>query len=102
MGALEELENNTVTSPGWSCTKGVYENGTITCTVPVLSSYDQENLQFNVDVALNGQQFTGRPLQFRYYDINIEKVEPALGPSEGGTIINVRLQTFNQLILDFG
>jgi len=42
-----------------------------------------------VDVALNGQQFTGRPLQFRYYDIHIDRVEPGLGPSEGGTVVNV-------------
>lgn len=42
-------------------------------------------MSYNVDVALNGQQFTGRPVSFRYYDIEIEKVEPDFGPIEGGT-----------------
>jgi len=42
-----------------------------------------------VDVALNGQQFTGRPLQFRYYDIQIQQVEPSIGLSEGGTVISI-------------
>lgn len=38
---------------------------------------------------MNGQQFTGHPLKFRYYDVNIQQVQPPLGPSEGGT--NLRL-----------
>ena len=50
---------------------------------------DGGGLQFNVDVALNGQQFTGKPLQFRYYDIHIDKIDPGFGPSEGGTVINI-------------
>lgn len=57
--------------------------------VPKLGNPEGDGLQFNVDVALNGQQFTGRPLQFRYYDIVIDKIEPSIGPSEGGTVINV-------------
>lgn len=47
-------DENTTTSPGWTCTDASYENGTITCRVPSLQNYDQESLQFNVDVALNG------------------------------------------------
>jgi hypothetical protein len=42
-----------------------------------------------VDVAFNGQQFTGKPLQFRYYDVHVEKIDPGFGPSEGGTVINI-------------
>lgn len=52
---------------------------------------DSAGLQFNVDVALNGQQFTGRPLQFRYYDIHVDKIDPSIGSSEGGTVINVSI-----------
>jgi len=59
-------------------------------SVPELESFDQDSLQFNVDVALNGQQFTGRPLPFRYYDIKIQKISPSIGLSEGGTSIKVR------------
>ena len=42
-------------------------------------------MTFSVDVAINGQQFTGRPVNFRYYDVRIEKIEPEFGPSAGGT-----------------
>jgi hypothetical protein len=47
------------------------------------------NLQYNVDIALNGQQFTGRPLVFRYYDIRLEAIEPPYAQSEGGASINL-------------
>ena len=40
-------------------------------------------------MALNGQQFTGKPVQFRYYDIRVSKLEPAIGLSEGGTLVNI-------------
>ncbi len=48
-------------------------------------------------MALNGQQFTAKPLQFRYYDIQIEKLDPSIGPSEGGTVVNVRFHFFINL-----
>lgn len=83
---------------GWTWTNASYENGTIICKVPQLDfgkiggmEGETASLQFNVDVALNGQQFTGRPLQFRYYDIHVERIEPGIGTSGGGTVINVRL-----------
>ena len=55
---------------GWSWSEAKFENGTITCTVPPLdysqihgaNLHEGGGMQFNVDVALNGQQFTGRPL----------------------------------------
>lgn len=82
---------------GWTWSEAKYDNGTIICQVPELdygkltSGVDGETsgLSFNVDVALNGQQFTGKPLQFRYYDVEVEKIDPAIGPSEGGTVINI-------------
>lgn len=53
--------------------------------------YDPDgNLQYNVDVALNGQQFTGKPLVFRFYDIRLERIEPGFASSEGGASINIR------------
>jgi hypothetical protein len=42
-----------------------------------------------VDVALNGQQFTGKPVNFRYYDVKITAIEPEVGPSIGGTNIKI-------------
>jgi len=37
-------DENTTTSPGWTCTGARYENGTITCVVPNLTDYDQDSL----------------------------------------------------------
>lgn len=73
----------------WTCTSAVYENGKIVCIVPKLEEYEQDSLQFNVDIALNGQQFTSKPLPFRYYDIQVEQIVPVMGPSEGGTQISI-------------
>jgi len=70
----------------------VYEDGKIFCKVPQLNAgqYDPDaNLQYNVDVALNGQQFTGKPLVFRYYDIRLERIEPPFAQSEGGASIDI-------------
>ena len=33
-------------------------------------------MKYIVDVALNGQQFTGKPLNFTYYDIQIQELVP--------------------------
>ena len=74
----------------WVTTEGHYENGKITCKVPALDTFDPDSLQFNVDVALNGQQFTGKPIAFRYYDIKIKEITPSIGASEGGTIISIK------------
>lgn len=79
-----QLEND-----AWVCSAGFYEKGRIICIVPELDEYHPENLQFNVDIALNGQQFTGHPLKFRYYDIRIKEVNPPMGPSEGGTSLRL-------------
>ena len=41
----------------WTCSEGMYEDGKIVCKVPQLSAgnYDPDgNLQYNVDVAMNG------------------------------------------------
>jgi hypothetical protein len=59
----------------------------VTATVPHLESFQADNMSYMVDVALNGQQFTGRAVSFRYYDIEVERVEPDFGPHEGGTNI---------------
>lgn len=101
----DDLKNDDPMS-GWNWVHATYENGTIMCTVPVLDYnhlggadiHEGGGLSFNVDVALNGQQFTGKPLQFRYYDIHIDKIDPSIGSSEGGTVINVRALTINYLL----
>lgn len=78
-------EDSAISDENWVCAAGYYSNGEITCTVPELEEFDPSYLQFNVDMAINGQQFTGQPLKFRYYDIKIKEIVPPNGPSEGGT-----------------
>ena len=56
----------------WIKAEGYYEAGKIIATVPQLDSFDPDVLTYSVDVALNGQQFTGKPVAFRYYDIQIQ------------------------------
>lgn len=76
----------------WTCSEGFYEDGKIRCKVPQLKSgqYDSDaNLQYCVDVALNGQQFTGKPLVFRYYDIRLEKIDPPFSQAIGGAQLNI-------------
>ena len=51
--------------------EGYFENGKIIAKIPHLDNFDPEILQYSIDVALNGQQFTGRPVNFRYYDVHI-------------------------------
>lgn len=49
------------------CTKGTYENGQIVCEIPKISNFNQSVYEYNVDVSLNGQQFSGFPLIYRFY-----------------------------------
>jgi len=56
-------------SDAWTCAEGFYENGKIIAKVPKLVGHDPDNMVYAVDVSLNGQQFTGRPVNFRYYDV---------------------------------
>ena len=38
----------------WVLAKGTYENGKIHAVIPRLDTYDEENLTYSIDVALNG------------------------------------------------
>lgn len=49
------LDDAELEKESWTCTAGHYENGKIVCVVPELVNFDPDSLQFNVDVALNGQ-----------------------------------------------
>ncbi len=57
--------------------------------VPHIKEYDQDAMIYSVDVAINRQQFTGRPVNFRYYDVSIQQIEPNFGPQCGGTNISI-------------
>jgi len=82
-------QDDDINTGNWVCEAGYYKDGLICCKVPLLEKFDPSNLRFNVDIALNGQQFTGHPLKFRYYDIKIHEIVPPNGPSEGGTTLQL-------------
>jgi len=90
MAVHENGAANEAVETDWTCTEGFYENGLIFAKVPKLANYDPDHMSYNVDVALNGQQFTGKPVNFRYYDVEIKNIEPDFGPSTGGTQVLIQ------------
>lgn len=42
-------------SEAWVTAEGYFQNGKIIATIPQLENYDPEQLQYSIDVALNGQ-----------------------------------------------
>ena len=59
------------------------------CIIPKLELWDEENMSYYVDIAINGQQFTGNPLPFRFYDVKIKQISPEFISSEGGTNLTI-------------
>lgn len=73
----------------WICVRGIYHKQKVICTIPRINDLHSDTLFFNVDISLNGQQFSGSPSSFRFYDIQIETISPDGGPSEGGTTVKI-------------
>jgi alpha-tubulin suppressor-like RCC1 family protein len=65
------------------------EEKKIVLEVPPMSRLIGKSLYYNVDVSLNGQQFLGTPIYFRYYDIHVSKIEPDNTVVSGGTKIKI-------------
>ena len=63
----------------------VWMNKSFTCTAAA-SAISDGSVQ--LDIALNGQDYTGRPVLYSYYDqTTISLLKPSCGPVEGGTIV---------------
>jgi len=73
----------------WYCSFGSYENGVITCNIPKIENFIQNQVEYNVDVSINGQQFSGFPMIYRFYDIKFIKVDPNVSNIEGGLMMKV-------------
>lgn len=56
----------------------------MTCTIPIIENFSQAQVEYNVDVAINGQQFSGFPMIYRFYDITIQQIFPNISLTEGG------------------
>ena len=48
-------------------TLGTYKHGIITCKIPRIVSFNQLMNEYNVDVSLNGLQYSEYPLIYRFY-----------------------------------
>jgi len=73
---------------------GFYEKGNIVCMIPNVEEYQGSQLHFNVDISLNGQQFTGFPSSFKFYNIQDTSIVPTSGSPQGGLHINARGNAF--------
>jgi len=79
----------------WICVRGTYsKGGKVVCKIPYIPQEGERILHFNVDVSLNGQQFTGLPSSFRFYDIKINRLTPNNDVSEGNSTVHIEGQGF--------
>ena len=86
-GDLKDPRNLQDVGNEYMLVDGHYENNQIVCEVPKL--VDNTELTYLVDVAINAQQFTGKPINFRYYDVQIEGISPVTGFMRGGTTLRI-------------
>ena len=68
----------------WYCCFATYDSGLMTCNIPKIENFNQNQVEYNVDIAVNGQQFSGYPMIYRFYDIKINRMEPNISSLEGG------------------
>lgn len=73
----------------WYCSFGSYENEVIYCSIPKIDNFQQAQVEYNVDISLNGQQFSGFPMIYRFYEIKDPSIEPNISSVEGGTIMKI-------------
>ena len=49
----------------------------------------QNQVEYNVDISINGQQFSGYPMIYRFYEIKIDKMFPNVSSIEGGLVSKI-------------
>lgn len=86
---MDILTDNQLEKSNWYCSFANYENGTMVCNIPKIEDFSQSQVEYNVDVSINGQQFSGFPMIYRFYEIKIEKMEPNVSSIEGGLIMKI-------------
>ena len=81
---LENLESQ-LDQPNWICCFATYDmdNNLLTCNIPKIENYNPLQPEYNVDIAINGQQFSGYPSIYRFYNIYIDKMTPEISTPEG-------------------
>ena len=81
---IENLESQ-LDQPNWICCFATYDmdNNLLTCNIPKIENYNSLQPEYNVDIAINGQQFSGYPSVYRFYNIYIDKMTPDVSTPEG-------------------
>lgn len=85
---IQEIENH-LDKANWYCGFSTYEKGIMTCSIPQIENFSQSQVEYNVDVSINGQQFSGYPVIYRFYDIQIEKISPEISTTDGGLTMKI-------------
>ena len=82
-----EIENldNQLDQPNWTCCFATYDadNNLMTCNIPKIENYNPLQPEYNIDIAINGQQFSGYPSIYRFYNIYIDKMYPDISTPDG-------------------
>ena len=81
---IENLDSQ-LDQPNWICCFATYDsdNHLLTCDIPRIENYNSSQPEYNVDIAINGQQFSGYPSVYRFYNIYVEKIYPEISTPEG-------------------
>ena len=81
---LENLDSQ-LDLPNWICCFATYDmdNNLLTCNIPKIENYNSLQPEYNVDISINGQQFSGYPSVYRFYNIYIDKMTPEISTPEG-------------------
>ena len=71
--------------PNWICCFATYDtdNHLMTCNIPKIENYSPAQPEYSIDIAINGQQFSGYPSIYRFYNIYIDKIFPEISTPDG-------------------
>ena len=80
---IENLDNQ-LDQPNWICCFATYDpdNNLMSCNIPKIDNYNPTQPEYNIDIAINGQQFSGYPSVYRFYNIYIDKMYPEISTPE--------------------
>ena len=71
---LENLDSQ-LDQPNWICCFATYDvdNNLLTCNIPKIENYNSLQPEYNVDISINGQQFSGYPSVYRFIISDVGK-----------------------------
>jgi hypothetical protein len=86
---MDVVTDNQLEKANWYCSFATYENTTLVCNIPKIDNFSQNQVEYNVDISINGQQFSGYPMIYRFYEIKIEKMFPNVSSIQGGLVSKI-------------